>query len=104
MTSTTAQDRRDALVERLFGATLGTLELFGVYLGDRLGLYAALAGADALAVVTDWNEYRHPDFARIKSMLRSPVVVDGRNLYSLERMSALGFSYSSIGRPSAGAR
>ena len=48
MTSTTAQDRRDALVERLFGATLGTLELFGVYLGDRLGLYRALAGADAL--------------------------------------------------------
>ena len=48
MTSTTAHDRRDALVERLFGATIGTLELFGVYLGDRLGLYAALAGADAL--------------------------------------------------------
>ena len=48
MTSITAQDRRDALVERLFGATLGTLELFGVYLGDRLGLYTALAGADAL--------------------------------------------------------
>src|SRR5512132_4589514 len=48
MTSTTAQDRRDALVERLFGATIGTLELFGVYLGDRLGLYVALAAADAL--------------------------------------------------------
>ena len=48
MTSTTADDRRDALVERLFGATIGTLELFGVYLGDRLGLYATLAGADAL--------------------------------------------------------
>ena len=48
MNSTTAQDRRDALVERLFGATIGALELFGVYLGDRLGLYAALAGADAL--------------------------------------------------------
>jgi hypothetical protein len=46
--STTAQDRRDALVERLFGATIGALELFGVYLGDRLGLYAALAAADAL--------------------------------------------------------
>lgn len=46
--STTDGERRDALVERLFGATLGTLELFGVYLGDRLGLYAALAGADTL--------------------------------------------------------
>jgi SAM-dependent methyltransferase len=48
MTSTDVGDRRDALVERLFGATIGTLELFGVYLGDRLGLYAALDGVDAL--------------------------------------------------------
>lgn len=48
MTTTDEAERRDALVERLFGATIGTLELFGVYLGDRLGLYAALAGGDAL--------------------------------------------------------
>jgi SAM-dependent methyltransferase len=48
VTSTDEVDRRDALVGRLFGATIGTLELFGVYLGDRLGLYAVLAGADAL--------------------------------------------------------
>jgi 2-polyprenyl-3-methyl-5-hydroxy-6-metoxy-1,4-benzoquinol methylase len=48
VTSTGAGNRRDALVERLFGATIGTLELFGVYLGDRLGLYAALAGTDPL--------------------------------------------------------
>jgi SAM-dependent methyltransferase len=48
VTPTTDASRRDALVERLFGATIGTLELFGVYLGDRLGLYAALAGGDAL--------------------------------------------------------
>jgi SAM-dependent methyltransferase len=47
MSSTTDAERRDAFVERLFGATIGSLELFGVYLGDRLGLYAALAGADA---------------------------------------------------------
>ena len=48
MTAPVEPDRRDALVERLFGATIGTLELFGVYIGDRLGLYAELAGADAL--------------------------------------------------------
>jgi 2-polyprenyl-3-methyl-5-hydroxy-6-metoxy-1,4-benzoquinol methylase len=48
VTSTDDVGRRDALVERLFGATIGTLELFGVYLGDRLGLYAALAGSDPL--------------------------------------------------------
>jgi UDPglucose 6-dehydrogenase len=60
--------------------------------------YEALEGADALIVVTDWNEYRHPDFDRIKSTLRNPVVVDGRNLYDAQKMRALGFTYSSIGR------
>jgi 2-polyprenyl-3-methyl-5-hydroxy-6-metoxy-1,4-benzoquinol methylase len=49
VTTTSDTARRDALVERLFGATIGTLELFGVYLGDRLGLYAALSGSDALS-------------------------------------------------------
>jgi len=72
-------------------------------LGDRVQLaassYDALAGADALAVMTDWNEYRHPDFARIKASLKQPLVVDGRNLYALHRMSELGFDYHSIGRP-----
>ena len=60
--------------------------------------YDALEGADALVIVTDWNEYRHPDFARIKSALRHPIVIDGRNLYGAERMRSLGFVYDSIGR------
>jgi UDPglucose 6-dehydrogenase len=63
--------------------------------------YDALTGADALAIVTDWNEYRHPDFARMRSALARPVVVDGRNLYDPAKMAALGFSYHSIGRPHA---
>jgi UDPglucose 6-dehydrogenase len=71
--------------------------------GDRVQFaassYEALIDADALVVVTDWNEYRHPDFVRIKETLRRPVVVDGRNLYSIEKMRSLGFSYASIGRP-----
>jgi UDPglucose 6-dehydrogenase len=62
--------------------------------------YAALEGADALVVVTDWNEYRHPDFGRIKNTLRRPVVVDGRNLYDSAKMTKLGFTYLSIGRRS----
>jgi len=62
--------------------------------------YDALAGADALVVVTDWNEYRHPDFARIKAALKRPVIIDGRNLYALHRMAEMGFTYHSIGRPS----
>jgi UDPglucose 6-dehydrogenase len=60
--------------------------------------YQAATGADALAVVTDWNEYRHPDFARIKQVLKRPIIVDGRNLYPLHRMAELGFKYYSIGR------
>jgi UDPglucose 6-dehydrogenase len=63
--------------------------------------YEALEGADALVVVTDWNEYRHPDLDRMKAALRRPVVIDGRNLYSPERMSAHGFIYDSMGRPRA---
>ena len=71
-------------------------------LGDRVTFaetnYDALSGADALAIVTDWNEYRHPDFDRIKTSLRRPVIVDGRNLYSTAKMAELGFKYHSIGR------
>jgi UDPglucose 6-dehydrogenase len=71
-------------------------------LGDRIeyanGSYDALTGADALVIVTDWNEYRHPDFARIKQSLKTPVVVDGRNLYDARKMQGLGFRYASIGR------
>jgi UDPglucose 6-dehydrogenase len=60
--------------------------------------YSALDGADALVVVTDWNEYRFPDFARIKAALKKPVVIDGRNLYDPSKMSQLGFTYRSVGR------
>jgi UDPglucose 6-dehydrogenase len=71
-------------------------------IGDRISYaetnYAALTEADALVIVTDWNEYRHPDFDRIKETLKSPVVVDGRNLYDRRKMTALGFTYASIGR------
>jgi UDPglucose 6-dehydrogenase len=75
-------------------------------LGERVRFaassYEALTDADALAVVTDWNEYRHPDFARIKQTLRRPIIVDGRNLYALHRMAELGFTYHSIGRQVVG--
>jgi UDPglucose 6-dehydrogenase len=60
--------------------------------------YDALKGADALAVVTEWNEFREPDFARMRKLMRSPVVFDGRNIYSPEQMRAQGFTYFSIGR------
>ena len=60
--------------------------------------YDALEGADALAIVTEWNEFREPDFARMRALMRSPTIFDGRNLFTAERMRAAGFTYISIGR------
>ena len=59
---------------------------------------AALEGADALLVVTEWKEFRNPDFDAMKSALRDPVIFDGRNLYDPALMRSLGFSYSGVGR------
>jgi UDPglucose 6-dehydrogenase len=58
----------------------------------------ALQGADALAIVTEWREFRSPDFDHIKAELRSPVIFDGRNLYDPEHMRKAGFDYYAIGR------
>ncbi len=65
--------------------------------------YDALNGADALIILTEWKPYRRPDFERIRSLLAQPVIIDGRNLFSPEKMRELGFEYSSIGRPDVGA-
>lgn len=60
--------------------------------------YDALSGADALAIATDWNQFKNPDFNRIKETLTSPVIFDGRNLYSPSFLESMGFEYFSIGR------
>ena len=60
--------------------------------------YAALTGADALALVTEWNEFREPDYARMRKLMRQPNIFDGRNIYNPEQMRAQGFTYTSIGR------
>jgi len=60
--------------------------------------YDALKGADCLAIVTEWNEFRRPDFDRMKALMNSPVVFDGRNLFTPEQMKQQGFTYYSIGR------
>ncbi|MFQ5852894.1 MAG: UDP-glucose dehydrogenase family protein, partial [Candidatus Binatia bacterium] len=60
--------------------------------------YDALQGADALLIITEWNEFRRPNFQRIKDLLRSPVIFDGRNIYDPPEMRRLGFTYYSIGR------
>jgi UDPglucose 6-dehydrogenase len=73
-------------------------ELYGdriSYAGDP---YDAIAGADALVIMTEWLVYRNPDFERMRSLLARPLVLDGRNLYDPERMARLGFEYHGIGR------
>jgi UDPglucose 6-dehydrogenase len=70
--------------------------------GDRIeygsGNYEAAAGADAVLVLTEWNEFRSPDFERLKELLRQPVIFDGRNLYEPAVMQRHGFIHYSIGR------
>jgi UDPglucose 6-dehydrogenase len=60
--------------------------------------YSALKGADALAIVTEWNEFRRPDFERMRTLMKTPVVFDGRNLFVPSQMKQNGFTYYSIGR------
>ncbi len=98
----------DALLDA--GATVrvhdpAALETARRHFGNRVcyapQAYDALTGAAALAIVTEWLEYRNPDFTRIKRALSRPLIVDGRNLYDPQRMARLGFIYESIGRPVA---
>ncbi|MFA6823705.1 MAG: UDP-glucose/GDP-mannose dehydrogenase family protein [Geobacter sp.] len=74
--------------------------------GDRIeyssNQYDILESADALAVITDWSEYRNPDFDRIKCALRQPLIVDGRNLYKPNRMQEAGIRYIPLGRAGSG--
>ena len=72
-------------------------------LGERVeyceDAYAALAGAEALLIFTEWMEYRSPDFERIRAALKQPLIFDGRNLYSPATMARYNFEYYSVGRP-----
>ncbi|MBI4419995.1 MAG: UDP-glucose/GDP-mannose dehydrogenase family protein [Gemmatimonadetes bacterium] len=74
--------------------------------GDRIQYfehaYDAVAGAEALVVVTEWLEFRNPDFARLKTLLKRPIIIDGRNLYDPAKLQTLGFVYHGIGRRSRG--
>jgi UDPglucose 6-dehydrogenase len=72
--------------------------IFGSRITYASNSYDAVQGADALVIVTEWNEFRRPDFGRIRSLMRTPVVFDGRNLFAPEQMKQNGFTYYSIGR------
>jgi UDPglucose 6-dehydrogenase len=77
-----------AVARRVFGRK--------IILADKS--YNALEGADALVIATEWNEFREPDFARMRRLMKTPVIFDGRNIYRPEQMKALGFTYYSVGR------
>ena len=62
--------------------------------------YEAARGADALVVLTAWNEFKQLDLERVKVLMARPLIVDGRNIYDSQRMHELGFQYLSVGRPS----
>jgi len=70
--------------------------------GDRVEFctneYQALEGADALAIITEWNEFRTPDFKRMQQLLKNNAIFDGRNIYDVNMIQEMGFHYDSIGR------
>jgi UDPglucose 6-dehydrogenase len=88
------------------GATIRAFDPEGMELAKPLlgqvvyceGPYEAVEGADGVAIVTEWNEFRSLDLERVRSLLKSPVLVDLRNIYRPEEMEKVGLSYSSIGR------
>jgi UDPglucose 6-dehydrogenase len=69
-------------------------------LGISDDMMAACDGADALVIVTEWKEFRSPDFDALKATLKNPVIFDGRNLYDPALMNAMGITYVAIGRNS----
>ncbi len=75
---------------------LAAKALPGVKLAENA--YAAVAGADCLVVFTEWNEFKEMDLARVKSAMRTPVIVDGRNIFDPQKVKALGFKYRGVGR------
>ena len=73
--------------------------IFGSRIAYAANSYAALDKADALVIVTEWNEFREPDFARMRKVMKNPAIFDGRNIYNPQQIRAHGFEYLSMGRP-----
>ncbi|HEX5624436.1 MAG TPA: nucleotide sugar dehydrogenase, partial [Saprospiraceae bacterium] len=72
--------------------------IFGEHVSFAKDMYEALRGADALALITEWNVFRSPDFELMRSLMKQPLIFDGRNVFDHARMKELGFSYISMGR------
>lgn len=79
-------------------AGTGARKIFGEKIEVTDGPYQAVQGSDALVLVTEWGEFRHPNFERIRKTLKSPVIFDGRNIYDAKILRELGFVYYGMGR------
>ena len=79
-------------------------KLFGEKLKYSESMYAALEGADALLICTEWSIFRTPNYEKLKQLLKNPVIFDGRNLYNLNDMETEGFTYVSVGRKEINAK
>ena len=73
--------------------------IFGERIDYGKNEYDVLDGADALVIVTEWLAFRNPDFGKMKTLMRQPVIVDGRNLYEPAKLRDMGFTYRAFGRP-----
>ncbi len=98
------------IVERLLGLGAhvvvfdpAAMDRFRAHFKNRIDYasdaYGALEGADALCLITEWNEFRNPDFDRMKRLMKRPIIFDGRNQYHREELERLGFTYHCFGRP-----
>ncbi|MFZ0218004.1 MAG: UDP-glucose/GDP-mannose dehydrogenase family protein [Candidatus Dormiibacterota bacterium] len=94
----TALQRAGATVRAFDPAALGRAKLLLPDVELKRNAYAVARGADAVVLVTEWNEFKQLDLVRLKRSMRRPVMVDGRNLYDPEEMRQLGFVYRGIGR------
>ncbi|MDR1168916.1 MAG: UDP-glucose/GDP-mannose dehydrogenase family protein [Heliobacteriaceae bacterium] len=79
-------------------ATESAMEIWGSKITYCKTFYEAVEDADCLLLLTEWNEFRHPDFDKVKSLMKYPVIFDGRNQYDLQRMTQRGFEYSCVGK------
>lgn len=92
--------KEGALIQVFDPKAMGKVrEVFGDRLDYFESAYGAADGADALIIATEWNEFRRPDFEKLRKLMARPVIFDGRNLFSPDRMRQRGFEYFCIGRP-----
>jgi UDPglucose 6-dehydrogenase len=73
-------------------------KIAGLKLRMAVNPYETVKGKEAMVVFTEWNEFKELDLERVKGLLKKPLVIDGRNIYSPEKMETLGFAYFSVGR------